>query len=145
MKTTHNIRKNFISYSLAVILASASIVSVASPQSEGVFRTDSGVSYISGGVGDESMARLDSIAGDFNLKLIFAMKSGEYVSNVRVSIIDAAGRTVLDTTTEGPWLLAKLSADTYQVIANFAGKTDKHPIVVGDTKLKTVDFRWTTE
>lgn len=145
MKTTHNIRKNFISYSIAVILASASIVSVASPQSEGVFRTDNGISYVSGGVGDESMARLDSIAGDFNLKLIFAMKSGEYVSNVRVSIIDAAGRTVLDTTTEGPWLLAKLSAGTYQVIANFAGKTDKHPIVVGDTKLKTVDFRWATE
>lgn len=100
---------------------------------------------MSGGVGTDSTDRLSSLAKDFNLKLVFALKSGDYVSSIKVTIADAAGRQLLDTTSEGPWFLAKLPAGNYQIVATFAGKAEKRTIAVGAGKLRTVDFRWGSE
>ena len=129
----------------AIVLGSALLVPVASADSDAIVQNAGGVSYVSGGVGTESIDRLSSLAGDFNLKLVFALKSGEYVSDVKVSIADAAGRTRLDTTSEGPWLLTKLPMGKYQIVASFAGKAEKRTIAVGAGKLKTIDFRWASE
>jgi hypothetical protein len=62
-----------------------------------------------------------------------------------VTIADAAGKTMLDTTSEGPWLLTKLPAGNYQVVATFAGTAERRAIAVGAGNLRTVDFRWATE
>lgn len=128
----------------AVLLCSASLVSFASAGSDAIVQTSGGVSYVSGGVGKDSIDRLSSLARDFNLKLVFAMKSGAYVSGVRVALADAAGKTLLDTTSEGPWLLARLPAGNYQIVATFEGSALKKQIAVGSAKLRTVDFRWTS-
>lgn len=93
----------------------------------------------------ESRDRLDTIARDFNLKLVFAAASGEYVSGVRVVIADAAGKTLLDATSEGPWFLARLPAASYQIVATSTGKAQKRQIAVGAAKLTTIDFRWASE
>ena len=129
----------------AILLGSALLVPVASANSDAIVQTAGGVSYVSGGVGTESIDRLSSLAGDFNLKLVFALKSGDYVSDVKVNIADAAGKTLLDTTSEGPWLLTKLPVGKYQIVASFAGKAEKRSIAVGAGKLKTIDFRWASE
>ncbi len=76
---------------------------------------------------------------------MFALTSGSYVSGVKVSIADEAGKTLLDTTSEGPWFLTKLPVGNYQIVATFAGKTEKRTIAVGAEKLKTIDFRWASE
>jgi len=73
------------------------------------------------------------------------MKSGEYLSGVGVVIADSAGKTLLDTTSEGPWFLARLPAGNYQVVATSGGHAVKRKIAVGAAKLRTVDFRWATE
>jgi hypothetical protein len=125
--------------------AGALLAPVANANSDEIIQTAGGVSYVSGGVGSTSMDRLSSLAGDFNLKLVFALKSGNYVSNVRVSIADAAGKALLDTTSEGPWFFTKLPAGNYQIVATFAGTAEKRMIAVGAEKLKTVDFRWGSE
>ena len=127
-----------------MLLGTAALVPVANASSDEVVRTG-GVSYVSGGVGTDSIDRLSSLARDFNLKLVFAMKSGNYVSDVKVTIANAAGKTLLDTTSEGPWFLAKLPAGNYQIAATFAGKAEKRTIAVGAAKLRTVDFRWASE
>ena len=130
----------------AILLCSASLVPVASANSDdAVVQTAGGVSYVSGGVGTDSIDRLNSLAGDFNLKLVFALKSGAYVSDVRVAIADAAGKTLLDTTSEGPWFLTRLPVGNYQIVATFAGNAVKRQIAVDTAKLRTVDFRWTSE
>jgi len=128
-----------------ILLGSALLVAVASANSDEVVQTAGGVSYVSGGVGTDSIDRLNSLAGDFNLKLVFALKSGDYVNGVTVTIADKAGQTLLDTTSEGPWFLIKLPAGNYQIVATFAGKTEKRTIAVGSEKLKTIDFRWASE
>ena len=129
----------------AILLGSASLGPVASAASDGVVQTAGGVSYVSGGIGTDSRDRLSSQARDFNLKLVFASKSGEYVSGVQVVIANAAGKTLLDATSEGPWFLTRLPFGNYQIVATFAGKAEKRTIAVGAEKLKTIDFRWSSE
>ena len=143
-------RRSFVrALTAAILLGCAAIVPalvpMASVAGEAVVKTAGGVSYMSGGVGADSTDRLSVQAGDFNLKLVFAMNSGNYVSGVRVAIADAAGKTVLDTTSEGPWFLTKIPAGNYQVVATFAGNAVKRQVAVGGSALRTVDFRWASE
>ena len=133
---------------LAAVLSSSVLLAPAAGavdnDNESV-RTAGSVSYVSGGVGTESIERLNSLSGNFNLKLVFALKSGEYVSGVRVSVADAAGKTFLDTTSEGPWLLAKLPVGRYRVSATFGGKAVTQSVTLDAAKLRTLDFRWGSE
>ena len=92
-----------------------------------------------------SQDRLNSLTKEFNLKLVFAMKSGGYVSGARVTLADAGGKTLLDTTSEGPWLLVKLPSGRYRVIATLSGKTIERKTAVNAANLKTLDFRWSSE
>lgn len=136
--------------SLAPILAAALLSSVLLAHAAGAgndetVHTLGNVSYVSGGVGTESLDRLGSLTKDFNLKLVFALKSGEYVSSVKVTIADPAGKSLLDATSEGPWFLAKLPAGSYQISATFAGKAEMRKIAVDAKKLKVLDFRWASE
>lgn len=137
--------KLFRTVEVAIMLGVASLVTVANANGDESVQTAGGVSYVSGGVGTDSIDRLRSLSGDFNLKLVFAMNSGDYVSGVGVAIADAAGKTLLDTTSEGPWFLARLPAGNYQIVATFGGKAVKRQIAVGAAKLRTVDFRWPSE
>ena len=66
-------------------------------------------------------------------------------SVLKVTIADAAGKTLLDTTSEGPWFLAKLPAGSYQVKATFEGNAVNRKITVDAAKLRTIDFRWSSE
>jgi hypothetical protein len=137
--------KRFTPVVAAILLGAASLVPIANANSDESVQTAGRVSYVSGGVGTASLDRLGSLAKDFNLKLVFALKSGDYVSDVKVTIADAAGKQLLDTTSAGLWFLAKLPAGNYQIVTTFAGNAEKRTIAVGAEKLRTVDFRWGSE
>jgi hypothetical protein len=146
MKRTFRMTRKSLTRSLAtMMLGIAALIPVPSASYEEVSRTAGGVSYVSGGVGTDSIDRLTSLAGDFNLKLVFALNTGAYVSDVRVTITDPAGNMLLDTMSEGPWLLARLPAGNYQVVASFAGSSARRQVAVGSAKLSTVDFRWVSD
>jgi hypothetical protein len=127
------------------LLSSAFLVPVTSASGAEAIQTVGSISYVSGGVGTESQERLNSLTKEFNLKLVFAMKSGGYVSGARVTLADAGGKTLLDTSSEGPWLLVKLPSGRYRVMATFSGKTIEHKTAVKAANLKTLDFRWSSE
>lgn len=146
MKPIPRFTGKFLAYSLAaMLLGSGSLVSVASASNDAVVRTEGTVRYVSGGVGTESLDKLSAMTGDFNLKLVFALTSGDFLSQVHVVIADAKGRKILDTTSEGPWFLSKLPAGNYQIAATVAGNEQKRQIAVDATKLMTVDFRWISQ
>ena len=128
----------------ATLLGLASLAPVASAD-DAIFQSTSGITYVSGGVGVESIDKLTAISREFNLKLVFALNSGDYLSNVKVVIADAAGRPVLDTTADGPWFLIKLPAGNYQIARTFAGTTVTRRAAVGAVRLSTVDMRWASE
>ncbi|WP_313953778.1 hypothetical protein [Accumulibacter sp.] len=79
MKTLSGTKEDFVSYSFAaMIFGSAAFISFANASSEAVLQTSSSISHVSGGVGDESIGRLNSLSSDCNIKLLFAMTSGEF-------------------------------------------------------------------
>lgn len=146
MKRILGMKSKSLAHGLAaILLGSASLLPVASADNDGIVQTSGGVSYVSGGIGSESRDRLGSLARDFNLKLVFAMKSGEYVSGVNVAIANAAGKTLVDATSEGPWFLTRLPAGNYQIVATFAGHAVKRQVAVGAARLTTIDLRWASE
>jgi len=134
-----------ITAAVALLLASAALVPVAYTADEEAVRSSGGISYVSGGVGAASTDRLSALAKDFNLKLVFALKSGDYVSGVDVTIADAAGKTLVNTKSEGPWFLTRLPAGNFKIAATLDGKTETRTVAVGAEKLRTVDFRWAGE
>jgi len=138
------------SLAATIVLVSVSLIPAlvavsAASSNDPVVKTVSGVSYVSGGVGTDSIDKLSLLAGNFNLKLVFALNSGDYVADVGVVIVDAGGKTLLNTMSDGPWFLTKLPTGNYQILATLSGNTVKRQVSIGTAKLRTVDFRWVAE
>ena len=100
------------------------------------------ISYVSGGVSEEDRFALEPIARDFNVKLVFATKSGEYLSDTDVVVTSGRGRQVLEAKSEGPWFFARLPSGQYQVTVTANGQSQRRSVTVGSRGLRTVDFRW---
>jgi len=147
MKNTPPFAQHHAGHRLAVaVLCCAMLSAPALAADEVIVRGGNGISHVSGGVGVDSIERLAAIAGQFNLKLVFALDSGSYLSGVEVSIMDAAGKkTLLAVTTEGPWLLVNLPKGRYRVVATLADTPVRRDVLIGAARLQTVDFRWARE
>lgn len=77
--------------------------------------TQGEVRYACTGVGSDS--RQDPRWREFPVKLVFAARSGGYLSQVGTRILDSQGRTVFETRNCGPWLLLDLPRGRYEVVA----------------------------
>jgi hypothetical protein len=62
---------------------------------------------------------------DGRLRLGFADRSGLYLANVQVAVVDTRGSSIADLMVDGPWLDLKLAPGTYHVTATFQGKANK--------------------
>src|SRR6516162_3431455 len=104
---------------IAGFLAAAPLMAQAqtTPQTQG------DVTYISGGVGDEWPQSMDDLRAGHTLHLLFAQQgTGAFFAYVPVRITDASGRTVLNVTSLGPFLYARLKPGTYTVTASHLGE-----------------------
>jgi enamine deaminase RidA (YjgF/YER057c/UK114 family) len=100
-----------------------------------------GISYVSGGIGEDSEAQLKAREKEFNLKLVFTLIEGNYLADVNVAIRDAGGKALVEHLAEGPFLLARLPTGTYAITATYEGKTQSRKVKVGE-RLQTEYFRW---
>jgi len=98
--------------------------------------------YISGGASAEAREELLAKESEYNLKIVAAEKSGDYLADVKVVIESARKERVLDTTMEGPILLAKLDPGTYTIRATSAGHTLTRAVTIPARGRRQVDFRW---
>ena len=97
--------------------------------------------YLSGGIGDDDP--LQALTGDYNLQLVFATQgSGEYLADVKVTLVDARDRVVLETVSAGPLFYVSLPAGTYRVTAEFGGKPLRKTVTLGDRRQQRVNFYW---
>lgn len=106
--------------------------------------TQGGVSFVSGGVGENSMAALKAREKEFNLKLIFTLNEGNYLADVGVRITDAAGKPVIEHVTDGPIFMARLPSGAYTVQASYNGKAQTRKLSVGE-RLQTAYMRWPSD
>ena len=122
------------------IAAFAGVAGAQSPQSTQAARSDTsrsaaGVEFTSGGVGLAARQQLAAQSNQYNLHLEFAYApEGEYLSEVQVDIVDSRGNEVISTTTEGPWLLAKLPPGNYTVKARYGDVSRTQQVSVGGGK-----------
>lgn len=139
---SNTVRRIGASIALALVAASALFASAVIAGSDELVRAPSGVVYVTGGAGTEAVDRLKSMEKDFNLKLVFATTAGAYLSDVQVTIVDATGRVMLNATSEGPLLMAKLPAASYQIVARLGEVSESRKVHVAAEKLVVVDYRW---
>jgi hypothetical protein len=109
--------------------------------------SDQGIRYLSGGVGDDERADLDALSNQYNLRLLFAKQgSGEYLSAVRVNILDVHEATVLTAESRGPWFFTQLPPGDYIVDVSTPGQGLQEPqrqtAHVGGAGQSRLDFRW---
>ena len=100
------------------------------------------VSYISGGVGADERSEFTAKERDYNLKVVAAENSGDFLANIQVVIESAKKGRVLEAKMDGPILLAKLAPGTYTIKATFDDRTLVKSVIVPAQGLPTVDFRW---
>lgn len=100
------------------------------------------VPYVSGGVGADSRDELLAKESEYNLKVVAAATSGDFLANVEIVIESAKKERVLETTMEGPILLAKLAPGTYTIRATSDAQPQSKSVTVPSQGLQQVDFRW---
>ena len=80
-------------------------------------RKQGDISYVSGGVGDDSARAMKAVAKDFNLQITLARPNGEYLAGTKLQIQSGSGKTVLEATSGGPLFYAALPPGEYTVRA----------------------------
>lgn len=130
---------------LALVILAAGVTSAPllaqTPERDPVIMVGT-VSYVSGGIGDESREHLQSIAASFNLKLVLAATSGEFLADIQVQIFGKDGKPLVQAVSEGPIFMAKLPPGSYRVTATAGGVEREQRVVLGNGQRSTLHFRW---
>ena len=102
-------------------------------------KTDHGITYLSGGIGEDESTAMKAEVKDYPLSLVFsAGKDGAYLAEIPVTIKDRAGNTVLDTVSHGPIMLVRLAPGEYRIEATRNGHALHRTVSVkgkGDTQV----------
>lgn len=97
-------------------------------------KSQNGIRYACTGVGDE--AQDDPQWSRFPAKLVFAVRNGDYLTDVAVQVTEkGSGEVVYDGGCKyGPWLMLDLPAGSYEVTAEAGSKQVKTVTLdVGDS------------
>jgi hypothetical protein len=100
------------------------------------------VPAVSGGVSLNARDNLRAQVPPHNVKMVFALNTGNYVSDVQVQVKNKAGRMVLNDVSNGPWLYAQLPAGSYTATATYNGHATTQRFSVGKSGVRTAQFRW---
>jgi len=100
------------------------------------------VPYLTGGVGQDERVCVEPQENNYNLKLVFALRTGQYLASPMITVQDNNGKDILHMRSDGPWFLAKLPAGEYKVIVSRDGhRTEIEHVKVGQ-QLHTAEFLW---
>ena len=122
-------------------LGTSSLAAVLAPtQLES--KTENGIRYMSGGIGEEEQEMLSALGQNDDLKLVFATKEGNYLSDVAVVIKDGSGNRVLAAVAEGPWFYTDLPTGKYLISATIQGETHQQMVHVNSGKQTQLYFHW---
>jgi hypothetical protein len=127
--------------SLCMVLPAFAATAGALPAEQ----TQGSVTYVSGGIGQEEAQAFEVAAAHYPLTLEFAIKHAphaEFIADVHVIVTDARGQHMLDTHSDGPFLLARLPVGRYTVTAEHQGQTLTKTIQVAPAKSAHALFLW---
>jgi hypothetical protein len=105
-------------------------------------QTRGSVTYLNGGAGSEEVDFIKSSMKDYSLALSFSRSGGEYVADVGVTIKDGKGATVFEAPSVGPYLLVKLPAGRYTVVATYRNEPMTVSTTVGRAATAVTALQW---
>ncbi len=128
----------------ALLLCASSMANAQAPLPKPQIQGD--VAFLNGGAGDEEVQFIKQSMKDYTLALSFARSvspRAEYIASVAITIKDGKGTTVFESPSVGPYLLVKLPAGKYSVVATYHDETQTRPVSVGKSAgpLMTFAFR----
>ncbi|PCI52840.1 MAG: hypothetical protein COB34_08820 [Methylophilaceae bacterium] len=88
---------------------------------------------------------MKSLAKNFPLEIVLVEKmDGKevYLADVNINIFDAKEKLVLNVSTEGPFLLAKLPNGVYQITAEFNAVMKTKRVMINKNKHTRIVFLW---
>nr|WP_057926933.1 hypothetical protein [Burkholderia ambifaria] len=124
---------------LAACLLNVGANALAETSPEPIVRN--GVTYITGGIGQDEVTAFRDVAPRYNLRITFASKSGHYLSDVDVTL-SSGKSTILDVHTNGPFLFARVPPGRYSVSAHDRAVQEVRRVVVPARGGVDVRFSW---
>lgn len=101
------------------------------------------ITFVSGGGDQASQQQMEAIRSQYNLRLVFPRQgTGTHFAFVPVQILDAGGRTVLNTVSSGPLLFARVPPGHYTVVASHNGQSVTRAADVPADGGVELDYYW---
>ena len=105
--------------------------------------TKNGLSYMTGGIGEEDAAIMRANAKKFTLNLVFSEgTSGQSVADVNVNIYNEQSETVFRIVGSKPMLYVNLPAGTYTILANNNGQKLRHKFTIEENVNQRIILNW---
>jgi hypothetical protein len=99
------------------------------------------ITFVSGGASGDDRDALKQIESQFNLRLMFAARNGDYLANIAVTLSDARGNAVLDTIAEGPIFYAHVPPGRYRLTVSNQGQSQNRDLTISKGATRQ-DFYW---
>ena len=133
------IRPAAMAFSIGLLLSAAAQAQTTALEPQ----RQNGVTWVSGGVGQQELEQIRQMQDLYNLRLLFAMQgTGEFLAGIPVTIADAHGATLVSTNSEGPYLFAKLRPGRYKITAEHEGRVLTKNISVPASGAASQSFYW---
>lgn len=104
-----------------------------------------GVSYITGGVGEEESSAILAEAKQWPLLLELSQLEngrGVWIFGSQIKILDAKNAVVFDAKADGPYMLINLTAGDYVIQASYQGVDQKRSISMKAGQSQKISIFW---
>ncbi len=104
-----------------------------------------GISYISGGVGEEESKSMLVEAKQWPLMLeLSQLESGRgiWIFGAAIKILNTKQKLIFDTQAEGPYILINLNAGDYLIEATYEGVVQKRAIHIKSDEPQKISIFW---
>jgi uncharacterized Fe-S center protein len=98
--------------------------------------------YVTGGIGQDEAQAMREAASRYPLAMTFTAMTGQYASDVKVTIKKKGGDIVLSAVSGGPMMLVDLAPGQYTVEATLEGKTLTRKVSIAKGKKQRLVLRW---
>lgn len=132
-------------FALSVLVAANLAFAADAPQGRLQPVTSGGVTYLSGGIGEDEATTIQQTAKNYSLELEFVIKAtpkDEFTSDVKVKVSDAGHNTILDAVSKGPFFLAQLPAGRYHLEASKNGQNQARDVTIKPGSHQRIMFEW---
>ena len=111
-----------------------------------IYKTESGLSFVNGGISEEEATKIRRDAKNFSLQALFTGGAvGGWLTDVSMMILDGNSQTVFWKKSSGPILYIDLPAGDYQVIGRYNGERQSKRLTLTGEKPQRVILNWKEE